>query len=154
MQQIKQTEQKEFTRKNLERVLEELPKLAKKMPEIINDFYMVKCGVYEGLEKENLSRCSSAGCLLGNAARVFVDEFTDDLYVNNKFNYDRFSRKFFPYLYDSCIYQGAKWFYLFSENWAKTKFKDLDSALQRIKNLLANDLECSAYRFETNKIIN
>ena len=40
------------------------------------------------------------------------------------------------------IYQGAKWFYLFSENWAKTKFKDLDN-YKGLKICLQN-LECSA----------
>ena len=147
-------QKKELTRKNLERVLTELPLLAEKMPEIKEDFYMDVFGVYDGLEKENLSRCGSVGCLLGNSARIFKNEFTDDLFTNNKFQYTLFGEKFFPYLYDSRVYGDIIWGYLFSISWRRTKFRDLDSALNRIKNLIANDLECNEFDFETNKIIN
>ena len=150
-------EQKELTRKNLERVLNELPLLAEKMPEIEKDFDMGNFGIYDKLKKINLNECGTAGCLLGNAARIFEDEFTDDLFgeVNQQFYYNLFGRKFFPYLYDRYFNGGnIMWGYLFCGFWAKTKFKDLDSALQRIKNLLDNDLECKAFDYTTNKIIN
>ena len=97
-------QQKNLTIKNLKKVLRELPKLAKKIPEIKEDFFMNAFGVYEGLEKENLSRCGAVGCLLGNAARIFADEFTDDLFKNNKFDYDNLAIKYFPYLYCNVDY--------------------------------------------------
>ena len=151
-------QKKELTRKNLERVLTELPKLAEKMPEIKRDFNMKNYGVYGFIKKENLSKCSTSGCLLGNAARVFVDEFTDDLFGDfNEFYYDLFCRKFFPYLYVDFDWEGLKynrWAYLFNIHWAVTKFNDFESAIQRIKNLLDNDLECNEFCFETNQIIN
>ena len=149
-----QQEQKELTRKNLQRVLEELPKLAEQMPEIRRDFDMEIYGVYNNLEKENLGQCGTYGCLIGNAARVFKDEFTDDLFDEyNKFDYNLFRKKFFPYLYGGIDYVTLKWVYLFSMDWAGTKFNDLDSALQRIENLIANDLECNEFCFKTNQII-
>ena len=146
-------QQKKITIKNLKKVLRELPKLAKKIPEIKQDFNMEILGVYKGLEKENLKQCKTVGCLLGNAARVFVDEFTDDLFIDNIFNYTLFGQKFFPYLYESYDYLNIRLVYLFNDYWAKTKFYNLDSALQRIENLLKNDLECKDFDFETNKII-
>ena len=145
-------EQKEITRKNLQRVLNELPKLAEKMPEIRRDFNMGVYGVYNSLEKESLSECKTVGCLLGNAARVFKDEFTEDLFSEYGFWYSLFAGKYFPYLYGINNYLRRD--YLFSENWANTKFNDLNSALQRIKNLLENDLECKDFDFKTNQIIN
>ena len=155
-------EQKELTRKNLQRVLDELPKLAEQMPEIKRDFDMGVYGVYNNLEKENLGQCGTYGCLLGNAARIFEAEFTDDLFSNfsGRFIYRKFAKKFFPYLYFNehnmfgIDHQKKGWNYLFCEDWAGTKFNDLNSALQRIENLLANDLECDEFRFETNQIIN
>ena len=145
-------QQKEITRKNLQRVLNELPLLAIKMPEIKKDFNMFGFGVYEKLKKENLNKCKTVGCLLGNAARIFKDEFTYDLFIDNKFDYTLFGKKFFPYLYEGCEYE--KWNYLFYYFWAVTKFKDLDSSLQRIENLLENNIECNQFSFETNQIIN
>ena len=145
-------EQKELTRKNLQRVLNELPKLAEKMPEIRRDFNMGVYGVYNSLEKENLGQCGTYGCLIGNAARVFKDEFTDDLFDEYGFWYALFGKKFFPYLYGINNYLRRD--YLFSENWANTKFNDINSALQRIENLLENDLECKDFDFKTNQIIN
>ena len=116
---------------------------------------MKNYGVYGFIKKENLSKCSTSGCLLGNAARVFVDEFTDDLFSNsNEFYYDLFCRKFFPYLYVDFDFVTLKWEYLFHIHWAGTKFNDLNSALQRIENLLENDLECNEFDYTTNKIIN
>ena len=157
-------QQKNLTIKNLKKVLRELPKLAKKIPEIKEDFFMNAFGVYEGLEKENLNRCGAVGCLLGNAARIFADQFTDDLFINNKFDYRLFCRKYFPYLYynldylnmnmDYILRRKIMWMYLFSGGWAKTKFCELEDALQRIKNLLDNDLKCNAFDYKTNKIIN
>ena len=146
-------EQKELTRKNLQRVLTELQKLAEQMPEIRRDFDMDILGVYNNLEKENLNQCETVGCLLGNAARVFVDEFTEDLFLEYEFKYSLFGKKFFPYLYSTNDYFSIRLVYLFGYNWAETKFKDLDSALQRIKNLLDNDLECNEFDYDTNKII-
>ena len=94
-------QQKELTRKNLQRVLRELPKLAKKNPYIKKDFDMKYYRVYNNLKRENLSECKTSGCLLGNSARIFEDEFTDDLFGDfNEFDYGLFGRKFFPYLYD------------------------------------------------------
>ena len=147
-------QEKELTRKNLQRVLTELPLLAEKMPEIRRDFDMRYSGVYNNLTKENLNQCETVGCLLGNAARVFVDEFTEDLFLMYEFQYLLFGKKFFPYLYGINDDFNTRVVYLFSYNWAKTKFKDLDSALQRIKNLLDNDLECKAFDYTTNQIIN
>ena len=148
-------EQKEITRKNLERVLTELPKLVKKHPYIRNDFDMDVFGVYEGLKKENLNQCNTVGCLLGNSARVFVDGFTNDLF-NKYAGFDSvlFGRKYFPYLYEGFGYSKLGYVYLFAGRWSKTKFYKLKDALQRIKNLLANDLECDKYDYSTNKIIN
>ena len=148
-----QQQEKELTRKNLIRVLIELPKLVEKMPEIRRDFNMELYGVYNNLKRENLNECSTIGGLLGNSARVFVDEFTNDLFIDNKFWYGYFDFKYFPYLDEDGEYPKIKWNYLFSDIWARTKFNDLDSALQRIKNLLDNDLECNEFSFETNKII-
>ena len=148
-------QQKELTRKNLQRVLRELPKLAKKNPYIKKDFDMKYYRVYNNLKRENLSECKTSGCLLGNSARIFEDEFTDDLFGEfNEFNYGLFGRKFFPYLYGDLDCVTLKWEYLFNIDWAGTKFKNLDSALNRIKNLLANDLECNTFDYKTNKIIN
>ena len=148
-------EQKELTRKNLQRVLTELPLLAEKMPEIRRDFDMRILGVYKGLKKENLNQCKTVGCLLGNAARIFEDEFTEDLFViYNQFYYRLFGCKFFPYLYVDFDCVTSKWKYLFNIGWSKTKFNDLNSALQRIENLIENDLECKAFDYTTNQIIN
>ena len=149
-----QQQEKELTRKNLQRVLTELPKLAEQMPEIRRDFDMGIYGVYNHLKKENLNQCSTIGGLLGNAARVFVDEFTNDLFIDNKFHYGYFDFKYFPYLDEDGEYPKIRWNYLFSDIWAGTKFNDLDSALQRIENLIANDLECNEFCFKTNQIIN
>ena len=146
--------EKEITRKNLERVLKELPLLSEQMPEIKQDFNMGIYGVYNCLKRENLSQCNTCGCLLGNSARVFKDEFTNDLFKNNNFNYNLFGFKFFPYLYGNVYYGNIRWGYLFSGSWGKTKFGDLKNALQRIKNLLDNDLECNKFNYRTNKIIN
>ena len=145
-------QQKEITRKNLQRVLNELPLLAEQMPEIKRDFDMSRFGVYEKLKKENLNQCKTIGCLLGNAARFFVDEFNEDFFIDNKFQYALFGKKYFPYLFGGCDNQESN--YLFNHFWAKTKFNDLNSALQRIENLLKNDLECKDFDFRTNKIIN
>ena len=148
-------QQKTLTRKNLQRVLEELPKLAEQMPEIKQDFNMGMYGVYAYLEKENLSQCNTCGCLLGNAARIFKNEFTEDLFgCYNKFYYTLFSGKFFPYLYDKYKQPKLGWYYLFSNHWTFNYFNDFDSAIDRIKNLLANDLECEKFDYSTNKIIN
>ena len=147
-------QKKEITRKNLQRVLEELPKLSEQIPEIRRDFDMGICGVYEYLKKENLSQCSTYGCLLGNAARIFEKEFTEDLFGEfNGFYYTLFGRKFFPYLYDKYEEPKIGWYYLFSTLWIFNYFNDLDSAIDRIKNLLDNDLECNKYDYSTNKII-
>ena len=147
-------EQKELTRKNLIRVLEDLPKLAEKHPEIKMDFDMGIFGVYDDLKKENLNKCRTNGCLLGNAARIFFNEFTDDLFVNNNFFYLFFGNKFFPYLKESYGCKNKQWNYLFHSYWAVTKFNNLDSSLQRIENLLANDLECNKFNYKTNQIVN
>ena len=148
-------QKKEITRKNLIRVLEELPKLANQMPQIKRNFDMKYYKVYNNLKKEDLNKCRTAGCLLGNAARLFKDEFTDDLFGEfNEFDYGLFGRKFFPYLYGYLDCVTLKWEYLFQIDWAGTKFKNLNSALQRIQNLLENDLECNKFSFRTNKIIN
>ena len=148
-------EQKELTRKNLQRVLNELPLLAEKHPYIRDEFDMGTFGVYDNLKKENLNQCNTIGCLLGNASRIFEKEFTDDLFFCfvDTFDYKSFGQKFFPYLYGSCDYRNIKLSYLFSPNWSKTKFNKLEDALQRVKNLLANDLECNKFSFRTNKII-
>ena len=148
-------QQKEITRKNLQRVLTELPLLAEKMPEIKRDFDMKNYGVYGYIKKENLSECKTSGCLLGNAARIFADQFTDDLFGDfNEFYYSLFGIKFFPYLYRDFDFVTLKWEYLFHIHWAGTKFNDLNSALQRIENLLDNDLEFNEFSYETNQIIN
>ena len=155
-------EQKELTRKNLQRVLNELPLLAEKMPEIRRDFNMGVYGAYQLATKENLGQCGTYGCLLGNSARIFEAEFTDDLFSNfsGGFIYRKFAIKFFPYLYFNehnmfgIDHQKKGWNYLFCEDWAVTKFGNLDSALQRIKNLLDNDLECNEFDLDTNQIIN
>ena len=147
-------QQKKLTIKNLKKVLRELPKLVVKMPEIKKDFDMKDFGVYDGLLREELSICGAVGCLLGNSARIFEDEFNEDLFIYNIFDYTLFGKKYFPYLYSSCIYGDTKWDYLFSGGWERTKYGDLDSSLNRIKNLLENDLECNTFDYKTNKIIN
>ena len=43
--------------------------------------------------------------------------------------------------------------YLYSAHWAFTKFYDFNSAINRIKNLINNDLECLKFSYKTNKII-
>ena len=147
-------QKKDLTRKNLQRVLNELPLLAEKNPYIRNDFDMGIFGVYDNLKKENLNQCNTVGCLLGNSARVFVDEFTNDLF-NKYAGFDSvlFGKKFFPYLYEGFGYRKLGYDYLFAGRWSKTKFYKLKDALQRIKNLLDNDLECDKYDYSTNKII-
>ena len=151
-------EEKEITRKNLLRILKELPKLAKKFPYIIEGFYMFEYGVFEGLKKDNLNECCSGGCLLGNSARIFEKEFSDDLFRSRYkiFDYKSFGKKFFPYLYDKSDskLENIRWRYLFSANWINyPKFNDFDSAIERIKNILDNDLEVPSYDYKTNQII-
>ena len=152
-------QQKEITRKNLQRVLNELPLLAIKMPEIKRDFNMTRYGVYNCIKIENLKNCETFGCLLGNISRIFEKEFTNDVFdKSGHFDYHLFSIKFFPYLNTELLYRKAilikKWAYLFCGDWKGTKFGDLDSSLQRIKNLIANDLECNEFSYKTNQIIN
>ena len=146
-------EQKEITRKNLQRVLRELPKLAEKHPYIRNDFDMGTFGVYDNLKRENLNQCHTIGCLLGNSARIFEAEFTNDLFLTYGFEYILFGRKYFPYLYGSYDYGNIRWDYLFGSSWFYTEFNKFEDALQRVENLLENDLECNEFSFETNKII-
>ena len=149
-------QKKEITRKNLQRVLDELPELAKKMPEIIKDFDMEILGVYEDLGESKLYECSTAGCLLGNSARLFIEDFSKDLFnfgSFNTFNYMIYSIKFFPYLHDKDGFKKNNWFYLFAIKWGKTKFNKFEDALQRIKNLLDNDLEVDIPCYDTNEII-
>ena len=143
--------EKEITRKNLLRVLDELPKLAEKMPEIKNDFNMGRYGVYNCLKIENLNQCHTYGCLLGNIARIFEKEFTNDVFdKSGHFDYYLFNKKFFPYLN---YYKNKEWEYLFCGDWKGTKFNKFDDAIERIKNLLDNDLECNNYNYKTNQII-
>ena len=157
-------QQKKLTIKNLKKVLRELPKLAKKIPEIKMDFNMKILGVYNYCKINELHKCLTSGCLLGNSARIFEAEFTDDLFTcfQNTFNYKSFGIKYYPYLYDIYGNENIRWKYLFSLRWAKPRFvdlntlyfDDLNSALQRIENLLENDLECNEFDYKTNKIIN
>ena len=147
-------ELKELTRKNLLRVLDELPKLMEKMPKIKEYFYMGIFGVYNNLKRENLRECKTFGCLLGNSARIFKDEFTNDLFnEDDEFDYRLFGKKYFPYLYNEFSEVTLKWEYLFDNEWEYSKFGKFEDGLQRIKYLLANDLACHEFSFETNKII-
>ena len=146
-------QKKDLTRKNLQRVLRELPKLAEKHPYIRNDFDMGTFGVYDNLKKENLNQCNTVGCLLGNSARIFEAEFTNDLFLTYGFDSALFGKKFFPYLYEGFGYGKLGYVYLFTGRWSKTKFNKLKDAFQRVENLLENDLECNEFSFETNKII-
>ena len=145
-------EQKEITRKNLQRVLDELPKLAEKMPEIKRDFDMGKWGVYCKLKKKDFNKCRTTGCLLGNAARVFEKEFTEDLFNKfGKFSYYLFGLKFFPYLYYGTNYDyKTQWEYLFEPEWKRTKFNTFEDALKRIENLIKHDLKYTKYNLSTN----
>ena len=150
---------KRITGENLLRVLKKLPKLAEKYPYIKNEFSMNKYGVYNYLSKGRLQNCSAIGCLMGNSARIFEKEFGDDIFDKfGQFDYNLFGQKFFPYLYAGKYLfpnePNQRWEYLFSQNWSDTKFNDFDSALNRVENLLKNDLECKKYDYNTNKIIN
>ena len=149
-----QQQEKEITRKNLERVLRELPLLVEKNRDIKYLFNMYEYGAYVRLTKENLNKCKTVGCLLGNSARIFEKEFTDDLFIDNKFKYTLFGIKFFPYLYDESDNRTVKWEYLFDSEWVYYKFRELEDGLNRIQNLLDNNLECNEFSFETNQIIN
>ena len=153
---LSEQEKKELTRKNLIRVLEELPKLVEKMPEIKRDFNMGILGVYYKLKKEDFNKCRTTGCLLGNAARIFTDELTDELFNEfGKFSYYLFGIYFFPYLYYGRDYDyKTQWEYLFIPEWSRTKFNKFEDALQRIENLLKHDLKYTKYDLSTNNIIN
>ena len=153
-------EKKEITRKNLLRVLEELPKLAEKYFYIRDEFDMTQFGVYCNLYIEDFHECKTNGCLLGNIARIFEDEIKKGLFQDRYglFSYDKFGRKYFPYLYikidrNKNLSKNIIWEYLFDTYWANTKFNDFDSAIERIKNILDNDLECNKFSYDTNQII-
>ena len=153
---LSEQEKKELTRKNLLRVLEELPKLAEQMPEIKRDFNMAKLGVYYKLKREDFNKCRTTGCILGNAARIFKNEFTEDLFNDfGKFSYYLFGLNFFPYLYYGKDYDyKTQWEYLFEPVWERTKFNKFEDALQRIENLIKHDLKYTKYDLSTNNIIN
>ena len=149
---LSEEDKKELTRKNLQRVYNELPKLAEKIPEIKTDFNMGIFGIYDKLKKINFKECGTYGCLLGNSARLFVNEFTEYFFdIDNKFCYRFFGSVYFPYM-NIYKYEIA-YNYLFSYKWAITKFNKFEDAIQRIGNLLDNDLICIDFSFETNKII-
>ena len=93
--------QKQITKKNLLKVVNELPELAKKFPDIINDFDMSVLGIYDCSIFYNIKeiKCDTIGCLLGNSARIFIkDIIKKNIMENYYFNYYKFGYYYFPYL--------------------------------------------------------
>ena len=80
----------QLTMKNVQKIIDELPPLAEKIPEIREDFDMLVMGVYSCYEfKEIVSfnYCKTHGCGLGNSARLF--DKSDKRYYDqfNEFNF-------------------------------------------------------------------
>jgi len=140
-------EKLDLTLKNLQKVYDELPALAEKIPAIRTDFDICHFGVYWAQTKQFVltNDCGTTGCLLGNAARLF--DLQNNAYYHHvgarlEFSYMHFGSTIFPALYRAYkdgtpnMWQpNDMWDYLFSEHWAHTQ-PTFDQAIARLKYFL------------------
>jgi len=134
----------ETTLANLRKIAEELPILAKSNPRIISDFDMVVFGVFDNRSQaEVLShKCSTNGCLLGNAALLF-DLSDPKLYDREDgFDYYRFEDKYLPGISDE------KWDFLFSSRWTRHE-PTFEQAIKRIEFFISVNGEVEGFDFHT-----
>lgn len=130
---------KEKTIKNLQMIIEELPKLADKMPCIREEFDMWGFGCYNRTGIRN-PVCGTAGCFIGNIARLF--DVSNPLYYdkNGRFDYDLFCMAEFPSVFTPKI-----WAFLFGARW-KVIEPTFDQAIERAKYLLAHDFKVDGHQ--------
>ena len=101
-------------------------------PEIEKDFDMNDYGCYHNIHRNQLHKCKTNGCLLGNFALVLP--ILDNFFANNGFSYDIFGAHYFPDLY-SGRQSIKRWTYLFSMAWSD-KFPKFDHAIRRINHFI------------------
>lgn len=143
---------KQKTLDNLKMVLVELPKLAKKYPEIKTDFNMDIYGVYEYRSTLEVTQgiCGTTGCLAGNIARLFKPK-PEYFSTNDQFNYDHFLMCEFPHPYDG-YHETEVWDFLFSAVWSPYQ-PTFEHALERIKYVIDNDLKISPWSYREESYI-
>lgn len=142
---------KEKTMENLRMVLEELPKLAEKIPSIRDDFDMDRYGCYEELEPENINECQARGCLLGNIARLFpmLDKYFNEF---GEFDYDNFCIQEFPMLDSSVKGLNKNWCFLFDMSWSLYQ-PTFDQAMNRVKYFIECDGELGEWYYQKEDFI-
>lgn len=130
-----QAQKLEITLKNLQKVVDELPKLAEKIPEIITDFNMALFGVYDRCQiNEIQNRCNTFGCLLGNTARLFPIKEDYFMSIAKQFDYDIFCNDIFPYIIMKHDYDD--WDFIFNANWRYFQ-PTFHQAIDRVKFFIA-----------------
>lgn len=142
----------QITLKNLQKVYDELPKLAEKYPGIKEKFNMCIFGVFYDQHEstKKIHVCGTAGCLLGNSALVLRKSKND--YINSRFSYSKFSKRVFPLLdsdSDSCF---SLWHFLFSMSW-KYYQPSFEEALQRVKYFLDCEGGIGKWKFQKKTFI-
>lgn len=135
------------TLKNLNRVLTQLPQLAKVYPEIKEDFYMAYYGIYSDktLSEINGGVCGTTGCLAGNCARLFKPR--SEYFHCRRFCYSLFLRKEFPSLYDESNQSNELWTFLFDTRWEHYQ-PTFDQAMKRIQYVIDKKLDISGWYFQ------
>jgi hypothetical protein len=103
-------------------------------PEIERDFKMATYGCYELLHIDELHKCRSVGCLIGNIALV-LPILKSHFNEYDLFHYDLFGSHYFPDLYAEYGGDSAKWQYLFGINW-EIIFPTFDHAIRRINHFI------------------
>ena len=127
----------EKTIKNLEKIYNELPSLAYKIPFIKEEFDMSKYGCYYG-GSVRVIICRTYGCGLGNSVRLF--DISKKEYYNNdgRFDYRLFTDSMLPSLITYLRARSRLWYYLFSAEWGhkSSKFKTFDHFIERVGNVI------------------
>lgn len=139
---MKKTEKKSITLANLTKIYNELPELAKKIPNIRQEFDMDVYGVYCGLKSTAVeTECKTHGCGLGNSARLFDIQKSDFTY--KEFSYDRFGKRILPYLYME--YGDDLWHFLFSSSWSDYQ-PTFAHFIKRVKYAIDMNLEIGEWK--------
>lgn len=141
---------KEITLKNLQRVYDELPELAKTIPSIIEEFDMQIYGIYDNLTKDQIknNQCQTIGNGLGNCALLFGVDQSD--FSSERFSFYKFAIRIFPYLLRISLDQG--WSFLFHENWAHVQ-PTFHQFIERVKYYIDCNGELGQWKFQEESFI-
>lgn len=135
----------ETTLKNLRYAVDKLQELANTTnPEIRTDFDITKFGCYYGLVKEELHKCKTVGCALGNMAGKVFPIIDSDFEIFGWFNYLSFSERIFPDLY----FFSHDWNFLFSDDWEEYQ-PTFDDFIQRAEHFLSLNGEIGDWEYST-----